>query len=115
MEDFQGILIATTNLTCNLDSAFERRFLYKIFFDKPEKETRFMIWKDKLPILSDDEIMELSNSFQLSGGQIQNVTKKITLAQILTGMTTDFQEIKEFCENEFLDQPTGERRIGYRV
>ena len=115
MEDFQGILLATTNLTCNLDSAFERRFLYKIFFDKPEKETRFMIWKDKLPILSDDEIMELSNSFQLSGGQIQNVTKKIALAQILTGVTPDFQEIKEFCESEFLQQSTGERRIGYKV
>ena len=27
-----GILIATTNLATNLDSAFERRFLYKIEF-----------------------------------------------------------------------------------
>lgn len=74
-----------------------------------------MIWKDKLPILSADEITALSNSFILSGVQIQNVTKKITLAQILTGVIPDFQEIREFCENEFLEQPTGERRIGYRI
>jgi hypothetical protein len=74
-----------------------------------------MIWKDKLPMLTDNEITALSNTFKLSGGQIQNVTKKITLAQILTGITPDFQEIKEFCESEFLEQPTGERRIGYRV
>ena len=30
MEKLDGILIATTNLTTNLDNAFERRFLYKI-------------------------------------------------------------------------------------
>ena len=30
MENLNGIMIATTNLTENLDSAFERRFLYKI-------------------------------------------------------------------------------------
>mgnify|MGYP006978583879 CR=1 FL=1 len=31
---FFGIMIATTNLTTNLDKAFERRFIYKIRFDK---------------------------------------------------------------------------------
>ena len=36
MESLDGILIATTNLADNLDTAFERRFLYKIRFDKPE-------------------------------------------------------------------------------
>ena len=30
IENLEGILIATTNLTSNLDSAFERRFLFKI-------------------------------------------------------------------------------------
>lgn len=30
MENFDGILIATTNLTNNLDKAFERRFLFKM-------------------------------------------------------------------------------------
>ena len=29
IEDLDGILIATTNQTSNLDSAFERRFIYK--------------------------------------------------------------------------------------
>ena len=33
MEKLDGILIATTNLTQNLDKAFERRFLYKIKFN----------------------------------------------------------------------------------
>ena len=36
METLDGIMMATTNLTQNMDSAFERRFLYKINFHKPE-------------------------------------------------------------------------------
>ena len=43
IEDFSGILIATTNLTTNLDPAFDRRFLYKIRFNKPELETLYWV------------------------------------------------------------------------
>ncbi|MDR1143330.1 MAG: AAA family ATPase, partial [Spirochaetaceae bacterium] len=39
-----GILIATTNMTINLDKAFERRFLYKIEFEKPDAEAKTAIW-----------------------------------------------------------------------
>jgi SpoVK/Ycf46/Vps4 family AAA+-type ATPase len=49
MENLDGILIATTNLTENLDKAFERRFLFKIRFDKPTLEAKTNIWKDKIP------------------------------------------------------------------
>jgi SpoVK/Ycf46/Vps4 family AAA+-type ATPase len=35
MEKLEGILIATTNLTQNMDKAFERRFLFKVEFEKP--------------------------------------------------------------------------------
>ena len=40
LENFQGILIAPTNLQGNLDKAFERRFLYKLKFTVPSLETR---------------------------------------------------------------------------
>ena len=38
MESLDGIMIATTNLVQNMDAAFERRFLYKVKFEKPETE-----------------------------------------------------------------------------
>jgi SpoVK/Ycf46/Vps4 family AAA+-type ATPase len=44
-ENFEGILIATTNLASNLDTAFERRFLYKVQFQKPSVNIRAKIWK----------------------------------------------------------------------
>ena len=53
METLDGIMIATTNLETNLDSAFERRFLYKIRFDKPDASVRSKIWQQMIPILTD--------------------------------------------------------------
>ena len=40
MESLEGIMIATTNLTSNLDKAFERRFIYKIEFKRPSLEVK---------------------------------------------------------------------------
>jgi AAA+ superfamily predicted ATPase len=114
MEDFNGILLSTTNLPGNLDKGFERRFLYKILYDKPNNETRFKIWKDKLPILSDDEILKLSSSHLLSGGQITNIQKKVQMTQILTGLYPSFNEIHELCESEFLDKKSEHKPIGFK-
>ena len=47
METLEGIMIATTNLTANLDKAFERRFLYKIRFEKPTVDSRAKIWRSE--------------------------------------------------------------------
>ena len=49
MEDFKGILIATTNLEDNFDKAFERRFLYKVKFERPSEATKMKIWRNKMP------------------------------------------------------------------
>lgn len=108
-----GILVATTNLTENLDKAFERRFLYKIELKKPDNETRCLIWKDKIPGLTDSDYKTLSEKFQLSGGQIENISRKYVLRQILTGEKMNLCQIMDLCSEEFLDK-TGERkRIGF--
>lgn len=48
LENFKGIFIATTNLAENLDKAFDRRFLFKIKFQKPSVAARASIWMSKL-------------------------------------------------------------------
>jgi AAA+ superfamily predicted ATPase len=115
ISEFHGILLATTNLTKNLDKAFERRFLYKIFFEKPDTHTKSLIWKDKIPMLSEDEGLLLSGRYDLSGGQIDNVCKKFVLKQILTGNTPDLKEIEEYCQEEFLDKKSERRKIGFTI
>ena len=115
LEEFQGILFSTTNLPKNLDKGFERRFLYKIFFDKPTSDTRFLIWKSKLPVLNDKQTQFLSETFEFSGGQVDNVVKKVVMNQILTGITPDLKEIVGFCDEECLEKKTERNRIGFRI
>jgi AAA+ superfamily predicted ATPase len=68
LEDFEGILIATTNMTQNFDKAFERRFLYKILFNKPDEATRAKIWEDKIPGLLPQQAAILAKKYNISGG-----------------------------------------------
>ena len=51
IENLDGILIATTNLAINMDKAFERRFIYKIEFEKSNPDTRKFIWWALIPAL----------------------------------------------------------------
>ena len=114
MEDLDGILIATTNLTCNLDKAFERRFLYKIRFEKPSVESRGQIWRSMLPELSEKEAHQLSADFDFSGGQIENIVRKKTVRALISGQEPTFAEIRELCQEEGLDNQSSRRRIGFR-
>ncbi len=93
-------MIATTNLTNNLDSAFERRFLYKICFDKPTENTRTQIWKSMLPFLSYEEARSLAGNYNFSGGQIENIARKQTVDSILYGHHQDISSVKSYCDRE---------------
>ena len=75
LEKFNGIFIATTNITDNLDSAFSRRFLYKINFLKPTSLIRKQIWKKYLPELDEKELSAAA-CIDLTGGQIENISKR---------------------------------------
>ena len=113
MEDLEGILIATTNLTCNLDKAFERRFLYKIRFDKPCIEARARIWEMMLPELSKAESVQLATDYDFSGGQIENISRKRTIKALISGEEPSYVQIREYCDEETIGKDSNRRRIGY--
>lgn len=100
LENFEGILIATTNLASSLDSAFERRFLFKVPFQKPSALIRAQIWQLKLPYLGIKECHLLAEKFDLSGGQIDNIIRKNEIEEIVHGTLADFERILSFCNEE---------------
>ena len=113
MENLEGILIATTNLTQNLDKAFERRFLYKIEFDKPNVDAKEKIWQTMLPALSKDERMDLAKDYSFSGGQIENIVRKYTVDSILNGTSPSIEAIHSYCQTEFLYKDEQRKKIGF--
>ncbi len=78
IENFKGMLIATTNLLENIDKAFSRRFNYKIEFKKPDEKQRVKLWEmmlpDEAPYNKDLDIQALSK-YSLTGGQINLIVK----------------------------------------
>lgn len=113
METLEGIMIATTNLTTNLDKAFERRFLYKIRFDKPTVNARTEIWKAMLKGLSDEDAKTLASQFDLSGGEIENIARKHSVNSILSGNDAiDIQELISSCRHEKITKDN-RPRIGF--
>jgi len=102
LENFEGILIATTNLVNNLDSAFERRFLFKIKFQKPDVSIRTRIWQLKMPFLTLEESILLAEKFDFSGGQIDNILRKKEIHEIIHGEKVSLTKLISFCSEETL-------------
>ena len=114
METLDGIMIATTNLADNLDTAFERRFLYKIKFDKPDATVRAKIWQTMVPELSETDSIALAESYELSGGQIENVARKYAINSILHGDSADqLHVLRDYCNSERLCTKREARRVGF--
>ena len=112
METLDGIMIATTNLQENMDKAFERRFLYKIKFDKPTEEARASIWHSMIPDLSELDVHTLASKYDFSGGQIENIARHYAIDNILHGQSEDvLSMLITHCDNERMDNTP--RKVGF--
>ena len=113
IERFEGILLATCNVVDNLDTAFDRRFLFKIKLEEPDAEARCWIWKSMLPELNDSDSRHLAE-YPLTGAQIANVVAKRDLAKLYREDTLRLEFLQGLCEAEGLTWGCSRRkRIGY--
>jgi SpoVK/Ycf46/Vps4 family AAA+-type ATPase len=113
IENLKGILIATTNLTQNLDKAFERRFLYKIEFSNPTIASRKAIWQAIIPELSDCEAQALASRYKFSGGQIENIARKRTVDSVISGVEPSLEKMFSYCNAELLNKDGMMGKIGF--
>ncbi len=114
MEMLDGILIATTNLTENLDTAFERRFLYKIRFEKPDARIRQSIWQTMMPKLSTSDAQVLAKKYDFSGGQIENISRKAAISAVLYGeQSINLELLEGYCKEERVENQGSKRKIGF--
>ena len=119
IEKFNGILIATTNLLETIDTAFSRRFNYKIEFKKPNLEERLLLWEKLLPKNAPyEKTFNLKSlaEFSLTGGQIFLVIKNtafLVATQESPLFTTQIfiEEIKRELNSNF----DGQREMGFHI
>lgn len=114
LEKLDGIFIATTNLTCNMDPAFERRFIYKIEFHKPEPAVKVAIWQSMLKDLSREDAVVLSDKYDFSGGQIENIVRKQVIDAILYDYPLSLTSLDEYCQMEQIHKESRHAVVGFR-
>ena len=96
-----------------MDKAFERRFLYKIKFEKPTVEARMSMWREMIPALKEVEARMLADKYDFSGGQIENIARHYTIGKILHGDSENIiEELSAYCDSERLETK-GTRKIGF--
>lgn len=114
LEDFEGIFIATTNMLMNLDKAFDRRILYKLKFEKPDKSTRLAILKQNFDEVEEDILIKASADYSLTGGQIDNVNKRCLTEQLLFDTeTSNPEKFIFYIEQEINFRKNTSEKIGF--
>jgi SpoVK/Ycf46/Vps4 family AAA+-type ATPase len=114
MENFDGIMIGTTNLKENMDSAFERRWIIKLQFDTPNSEAQKAIWKSYIKGLKPIELDQLVNQFHFTPGEIANIARRFKVEQLLGLRSTKFQTLLSLSETErFIKTNPTNKAIGF--
>lgn len=105
LEEYQGMVILTTNLLQNLDSAFTRRFKYIVDFPLPDEALRERIWQQVFPAAAPrSERIDfgfLSRKFQLTGANIKNVAVNAAFLAASNGGVIDMPHIIKAIKREF--------------
>ena len=81
-------------------------------FDKPTMEAKTNIWKNKLPALSSEDAHTLASTYELSGGQIDNIVRKAMMQEVIRGEKPTLDSLKVLCNEEKMSKK-GMKHIGF--
>ncbi len=92
VENFNGLVILSSNYKSNIDDAFLRRFNAIFKFTLPDADERLQIWKRSLPEKMNLEktlnLEEVAKKYKLTGGNIINVVHRASLDALNNGSET---------------------------
>jgi SpoVK/Ycf46/Vps4 family AAA+-type ATPase len=76
LDEFEGIVVLTTNHPEQLDEGVERRILYHVPFEVPGPELRRQIWEvhlpNEVPLQGEVDLEALATAYDFAGGTIKN-------------------------------------------
>ena len=113
VENYEGIIILTSNLNKNIDSAFLRRLHFSIEFPFPDENHRLQIWQrmfpTQAPLAADIDFEFLARKFKIAGGHIKNVAisaafraaeanSTIHMEHIILSVKREYRKLGKVCE-----------------
>jgi hypothetical protein len=104
LEAYQGIVLITTNLGENIDSAFLRRMDLVVEFPRPESDARLAIWRLHLPerhAIDAEYLRAAAQRCPLAGGQIRNAALHAGLLALESGSELTRQHLDAAIRREY--------------
>ncbi len=104
LENYEGIVLITTNAGNRIDSAFSRRLDVIIDFAPPEAPERWLIWQAHLPqehSVSRDFLQEVASRCTMTGGQIRNAALHATLLALGEGGKVTDSHLEAAVQREY--------------
>jgi hypothetical protein len=107
IEAHEGIVILTTNLLANIDTAFQRRIQVMVEFPEPGPGERERLWAavapPQLPVAADLDLAALAQHYPLTGAQIRDATldaaylaaadgQVVTSEHLVTGIRRQYEK-----------------------
>lgn len=104
IEQFEGIVVLSTNFYNNIDKAFLRRMKYVLKYRMPDEATRLSIWESCLPTEQYREELDigyLAAQFEFTGGMIKNVVLSACVAAIQGGRPLSMEYLLQAIRAEY--------------
>ena len=103
VEAYRGLVILTSNLPENLDSAFLRRLRFIIRFPFPDEAARKKIWQTVLPEEMPRHELDLAKLAQLniSGGTIRNIAMQAAVFAAQGKEAVQMAHLYQAAKNEY--------------
>jgi SpoVK/Ycf46/Vps4 family AAA+-type ATPase len=103
MELHPGIVLLTTNLKRNIDAAFMRRIMFKIYFELPEVAEREELWRRYVGArcgLVGTGFQRLAQTFELSGGSIRSAVLRASYRSAAEARNLKMDDLVECAKLE---------------
>ncbi len=103
IENYEGLVVLTTNFKKILDPALARRITYIIEITPPNAETRKNLWLQKIPetypiTLNENQAKEIAE-IPITGSDIETVIDKTTRFCLRKGGAPTFRELLRTAQN----------------
>lgn len=83
LEQFNGILICTTNRPDSFDAAFSRRFDFKITIHPPTAPVRLQLLKQLCKKIPSERMAALADQYPFTGAELENFHKIYTMQSVI--------------------------------
>ena len=104
IEQYEGIVILSTNFYGNVDKAFLRRMKYVIKYRMPEEGLRYRLWESCLPAKQFREELDidyLAAQFEFTGGMIKNVALSACVTAVYEEKLLSMEHLLQAIREEY--------------